>query len=82
MAPRQAVFEVMKQLALKLVEDGEGVTKVAEIRVEGTRSIDGARKVAFSVANSQLVRTPFSERSKFRPLNKTSSPSELMGTLA
>jgi hypothetical protein len=57
----------MKKLALKPVEDGEGVTKVAEIRVEGARSIDAARKVAFSVANAQLVRTPFSGRSKFRP---------------
>ena len=57
----------MKKLALKPVEDGEGVTKVAEIRVEGARSIDAARKVAFSVANAQLVRTLFSGRSKFRP---------------
>jgi glutamate N-acetyltransferase/amino-acid N-acetyltransferase len=49
----------MKKLALKLVEDGEGATKVAEIRVEGARSFDAARRVAFSVANSQLVKTAF-----------------------
>ena len=55
----KAVCDVMKKLALKLVEDGEGATKVAEIRVEGARSFDAARRVAFSVANSQLVKTAF-----------------------
>lgn len=55
----KAVCEVMKKLALKLVEDGEGATKVVEIRVEGARSAAAARRVALSVANSQLVKTAF-----------------------
>jgi len=55
----QAVCGVMKKLALKLVEDGEGATKVVEIRVEGARSAAAARRVALSVANSQLVKTAF-----------------------
>jgi glutamate N-acetyltransferase/amino-acid N-acetyltransferase len=55
----KAVGEVMKKLALKLVEDGEGATKVVEIRVEGASSLAAARRVAFSVANSQLVKTAF-----------------------
>ncbi|HZD39968.1 MAG TPA: bifunctional glutamate N-acetyltransferase/amino-acid acetyltransferase ArgJ [Terriglobales bacterium] len=55
----KAVAEVMKKLALKLVEDGEGATKVVEIRVEGASSFATARRVAFSVANSQLVKTAF-----------------------
>jgi len=56
---RQATQRVMKELALKLVEDGEGTTKVAEIRVEGSRSVDEAKRVAFAVANSKLVKTAF-----------------------
>jgi glutamate N-acetyltransferase/amino-acid N-acetyltransferase len=55
----QAVLEVMKKLALKLVEDGEGATKIVEIRVEGASSLAAAKKVGFSVANSQLVKTAF-----------------------
>ena len=55
----QAAHKVMKGLALKLVEDGEGTTKVVEVRVQGARSVSEARKVAFSVANSKLVKTAF-----------------------
>jgi glutamate N-acetyltransferase/amino-acid N-acetyltransferase len=54
-----AVYDVMKKLSIKLVEDGEGATKVVEIRVEGARSFPAARQIAFSVANSQLVKTAF-----------------------
>ena len=49
----------MKDLALKLVEDGEGSTKVVEIRVNGARAAADARKIAFAVANSKLVKTAF-----------------------
>ena len=55
----QAALEVMKALAIKLVEDGEGATKVVEIRVEGARSVAEAKKVGFAVANSKLVKTAF-----------------------
>jgi len=55
----QVVFKVMKDLAVKLVEDAEGGTKVAEIFVEGARSVDEAKKIAYSVANSKLVKTAF-----------------------
>jgi len=55
----QATQRVMKELAVKLVEDGEGTTKVAEIRVDGSRSVAEAKKVAFAVANSKLVKTAF-----------------------
>lgn len=55
----KAAEAVMKDLALKLVEDGEGATKVVEIRVQGARSAAEARKVAFTVANSNLVKTAF-----------------------
>jgi glutamate N-acetyltransferase/amino-acid N-acetyltransferase len=54
-----AVQKVMQELALKLVEDGEGSTKVVEIRVEKARSGEAARKIAYTVANSNLVKTAF-----------------------
>ena len=50
---------VMKELALKIVADGEGTKKLVEIRVDGARSVADARKVAFTVANSKLVKTAF-----------------------
>jgi glutamate N-acetyltransferase/amino-acid N-acetyltransferase len=49
----------MKELALKLVEDAEGATKLVEVRVEGARTVNDARRVAFAVANSMLVKTAF-----------------------
>jgi len=55
----KAVFDVMKKLALKLVEDGEGARKVVEIRVEGARSLAAAKKVTSSIASSQLVKSAF-----------------------
>jgi glutamate N-acetyltransferase/amino-acid N-acetyltransferase len=55
----KAVFDVMKQLALKLVEDDEGARRVVEVRVEGARSLAAAKKVASSIANSQLVKSAF-----------------------
>lgn len=54
-----AARKVMKELAIKLVEDGEGATKVVEIFVDGARTEAEARKVAFTVADSKLVKTAF-----------------------
>ncbi len=55
----RALTQVMKELALKVVADGEGTTKLVEIRVDGARTVAEARKVAFTVANSKLVKTAF-----------------------
>ena len=46
-------------LAKKTVSDGEGVTKVVQIVVEGARTASEAEKVARAVANSPLVKTAF-----------------------
>lgn len=54
-----AAREVMEALALKLVEDGEGATKIVEINVLGSRSSTEAKKIAYAVATSQLVKTAF-----------------------
>lgn len=58
-ALERALYDVMKHLAVKLVENGEGATKAAEIQVRGARSRAEAKKVAETVANSLLVKTAF-----------------------
>jgi glutamate N-acetyltransferase/amino-acid N-acetyltransferase len=52
-----AVQTVAIDLALAIVRDGEGATRVARITVEGARSDAEAREVARSVACSSLVKT-------------------------
>lgn len=54
---RAALTEVARQLARMLVRDGEGVTRVAEVRVEGARTTAEADRVARTVAESPLVKT-------------------------
>ncbi|MBI2083134.1 MAG: bifunctional glutamate N-acetyltransferase/amino-acid acetyltransferase ArgJ [Deltaproteobacteria bacterium] len=51
--------EVMEELALKIVEDGEGATKCVRIEVRGARNEEEARKVCYAVGNSPLVKTSF-----------------------
>src|SRR3989338_7869609 len=58
----EAAEAVMKDLALKLVEDGAGSTKVVEIRGEGARTAAAARKVGFFAATSKLVSPPSSAK--------------------
>jgi glutamate N-acetyltransferase/amino-acid N-acetyltransferase len=52
-----ALTDVARQLAGMLVRDGEGVTRVAEVRVEGARTTEDADRVARVVAESPLVKT-------------------------
>lgn len=52
-----ALKGVMLDLAHQVVRDGEGATKFVEVRVQGALSDEDARRVAFSVANSPLVKT-------------------------
>ena len=53
----KALAGVMQDLALQVVRDGEGATKLVEVRVTGAASDDDAAKVAFAIANSPLVKT-------------------------
>ena len=50
---------VLKDLALKIVNDGEGASKCITIRVCGARSEEDAECMARTVANSPLVKTAF-----------------------
>jgi glutamate N-acetyltransferase/amino-acid N-acetyltransferase len=54
---RRALTEAARQLARLLVRDGEGVTRVAEVRVEGARTAADADRMARTVAESPLVKT-------------------------
>lgn len=53
----EALRAVTMNLALKMVEDGEGATKVVTIKVRGARNDADADIAARSVANSLLVKT-------------------------
>lgn len=54
---RVALGELMRDLAQLIVRDGEGARKFVEITVTGAESDGSARKIAFSIANSPLVKT-------------------------
>jgi len=55
----QAITEVAVLLAQAIVRDGEGATKFITIRIEGGRSIEESRRVAYAIAHSPLVKTAF-----------------------
>ena len=54
---RAALEAVAERLARMLVQDGEGATKLVEVRVQGARTRREALIAARSVANSPLVKT-------------------------
>ena len=54
---RGALGEASRKIAEMIARDGEGATKLAEIRVEGARAESEADRVARTVAESPLVKT-------------------------
>lgn len=52
-----AIHEVCRDLAYKIVSDGEGATRVIHVRVRGAGTRPDALTVAQTVASSMLVRT-------------------------
>jgi glutamate N-acetyltransferase/amino-acid N-acetyltransferase len=54
---RAALADLCRQLALLVVRDGEGATKLIEVTVEGAESDRSAHRIAMSIANSPLVKT-------------------------
>ncbi len=52
-----ALHDLMHELALWVVKDGEGLTKLVRIDVAGAESDAAARRIGFSIANSPLVKT-------------------------
>ncbi len=55
----RAINEVSIRLAQAIVRDGEGATKFVTVQVENGRSVDEARRVAYAIAHSPLVKTAF-----------------------
>lgn len=54
---RAALNDLLKDLALQVVRDGEGARKMVEITVTGAENDAAAKKIALSIANSPLVKT-------------------------
>ena len=55
----QAVTELSQTLAQMIVRDGEGATKFITVKIEGGRSIEECRKIAYAIGHSPLVKTAF-----------------------
>ncbi|MGV8074632.1 MAG: bifunctional glutamate N-acetyltransferase/amino-acid acetyltransferase ArgJ [Syntrophobacteraceae bacterium] len=55
----EALSAVLLDLAKQIVMDGEGATKLIEIQVTGATDVESAKTVAFTIANSPLVKTAF-----------------------
>jgi glutamate N-acetyltransferase/amino-acid N-acetyltransferase len=58
-ALKAAMLSVSQKLAQAIVRDGEGATKFITVRVEGGKTGDECRKVAYAIAHSPLVKTAF-----------------------
>ena len=55
----EAITGVAVELAQGIIRDAEGATKFITVQVEGGRSSEECRKVAYAVAHSPLVKTAF-----------------------
>jgi glutamate N-acetyltransferase/amino-acid N-acetyltransferase len=53
------VREVAISLAQAIVRDGEGATKFVTVQVEGGRTAEECRRIAYAIAHSPLVKTAF-----------------------
>jgi glutamate N-acetyltransferase/amino-acid N-acetyltransferase len=51
--------EVCNHLAEKVIRDGEGATKFIEILIRGARHKEDAKRAAYTIAHSPLVKTAF-----------------------
>ena len=54
---RQALKDVMLNLAKRVAGDGEGASKLITIKCKNAKSEEDARNICFSIANSPLVKT-------------------------
>lgn len=54
---REKLHQVMTDLAVQVVRDGEGATKLISISVAGAETPKAARTIALAIGNSPLVKT-------------------------
>ena len=52
-----ALHDLMRDLAIQVAKDGEGLSKFVTFAVEGAESPKAARKIALSCANSPILKT-------------------------
>ncbi len=52
-----ALHDLLKELAILVAKDGEGLTKFVTIDVQGAEDDRAARKIALAIGNSPLVKT-------------------------
>jgi glutamate N-acetyltransferase/amino-acid N-acetyltransferase len=54
---QEALTAFCHEMAGMIIADGEGVTKLIEIEVDGAKTVHGARRVARAIADSYLIKT-------------------------
>jgi len=52
-----ALHDLLRELAILVAKDGEGITKFVTIEVDGAENDLAARRIALSIGNSPLVKT-------------------------
>jgi glutamate N-acetyltransferase/amino-acid N-acetyltransferase len=55
----KALHSVLLSLAKRIASDGEGASKFITININNSKTQEDAKKIAFSIANSPLVKTAF-----------------------
>jgi glutamate N-acetyltransferase / amino-acid N-acetyltransferase len=55
--PEGLLEAVLLQLAIEVVADGEGSSRVGRVQIDGAASVEEAERVARAIANSPLVKT-------------------------
>ena len=53
----EALHDLMRDLAIQVAKDGEGLTKFVTIEIEGAKSWEAARRIGLSCANSPILKT-------------------------
>jgi glutamate N-acetyltransferase/amino-acid N-acetyltransferase len=53
----EALYDLMRDLAIQVAKDGEGLTKFVTFEVGGAKSWQAARAIALSCANSPILKT-------------------------
>ena len=56
----KSLHNLMEDLSLKVVKDGEGLTKLIKVNILKSKSKKQAKNVGFAIANSPLVKTAIS----------------------
>ena len=56
---REILTDVLMELCQAVVQDGEGATKFITVLVDGAKSRSDAKRAAYEIANSNLVKTAF-----------------------